>query len=257
MSELLLDGRVTFHCGDCLSVIKTLADNSIDSVCTDPPYALTNRTPDVKRCIVCERVLGGRDGNPTACPKCGGPLENQRSQGQRGFMGKEWDTGEVAFAVEFWAEVLRVIKPGGHVAAFGGTRSYHRLACAIEDAGFEIRDQLAWCYGTGFPKSHDVSKGIDKAAGVEREVVGERDGSSNAGMNGIGKGGFRQAGDAFPVYGAPATDAARQWEGWGTALKPAWEPICLARKPLDTRPERVTLTAEVLATWEARRCAHE
>src|SRR5690606_26713585 len=89
-----------------------------------------------------------------------------------GFMGKDWDVGETAFAETFWAECLRVLKPGGHVVAFGGTRTYHRLVCAIEDAGFEIRDQLGWVYGSGFPKSHDVSKGIDKAAGAEREVTG-------------------------------------------------------------------------------------
>jgi DNA modification methylase len=81
-----------------------------------------------------------------------------------GFMGKQWDTGETAFAVEFWAECLRVLKPGGHVVAFSGTRTYHRMACAIEDAGFEVRDMLSWLYGSGFPKSHDVSKGIDRAA---------------------------------------------------------------------------------------------
>lgn len=121
-----------------------------------------------------------------------------------GFMGKQWDSSGVAYSVALWAEVLRVLKPGGHLLAFGGSRTYHRLACAVEDAGFEIRDQIMWVYGSGFPKSLDVSKAIDKAA--------------------------------------PATDEARAWQGWGTALKPAHEPIVLARKPLAG-----TVAANVLA----------
>jgi DNA modification methylase len=150
------------------------------------------------------------------------------------FMGRAWDSLDGApFATEFWAQVLRVLKPGGHLVAFSGTRTYHRLACAIEDAGFELRDQLAWAYGSGFPKSLDVSKAIDKAAGAEREVVGfhERD---NLRKNSAG---FRNLLDDAEDRGrivltAPATSAARQWSGYGTALKPAWEPIVLARKPL-------------------------
>ncbi|QBI97213.1 methyltransferase [Mycobacterium phage Tripl3t] len=110
------------------------------------------------------------------------------------FMGKKWDNSGIAFDVEMWKQCLRVLKPGGHLLAFGGSRTWHRLTVAIEDAGFEIRDSIAWLYGSGFPKSLDVSKAIDKAAGAEREV--------------------------------------RQWQGWGTALKPAFEPIVVARKPL-------------------------
>ena len=148
-----------------------------------------------------------------------------------GFMGKAWDTGEVAFAVEFWAECLRVLKPGGHVVAFSGTRTYHRMAVAIEDAGFEIRDQIGWAYGSGFPKSHDVSKAIDKASGAKREVVSEwRTGFSGTLGGKAALGGI--SGDDVRTVTRPATDAAREWDGWGTALKPAWEPICLARKPL-------------------------
>jgi site-specific DNA-methyltransferase (adenine-specific) len=143
------------------------------------------------------------------------------------FMGKGWDHGVPG--VEFWTEAFRVAKPGAHLLAFGGTRTYHRLACAIEDAGWEIRDCVMWVYGNGFPKSHDVSKSIDKAAGVEREVLSETFRGDRAGTSaGI-------MGEAVPridVVTAPATDAARQWQGWGTALKPAWEPIIVARKPL-------------------------
>jgi DNA modification methylase len=160
------------------------------------------------------------------------------------FMGRAWDAADGApFAVEFWVEVLRVLKPGGHLSAFSGTRTYHRMACAIEDAGFEIRDQLAWAYGSGFPKSLDVSKALDKAAGAEREVVGfhARDDLRK------NSAGFRNLHDDAEDRGrialtAPATPAARQWQGYGTALKPSWEPIVLARKPLIG-----TVSANVLA----------
>jgi len=139
------------------------------------------------------------------------------------FMGKAWDHGVPG--EPFWAEALRVAKPGAYLVAFGGTRTYHRLACAIEDAGWEIRDCLSWLYGSGFPKSHDVSKAMDKAAGAERERY------ARPAFGGT----FSD--DAGTTYGTalsnhPATDLARQWQGWGTALKPAWEPIILARKPL-------------------------
>jgi site-specific DNA-methyltransferase (adenine-specific) len=165
---------------DMLAALPALAAEGVlfDSVVCDPPYHLTNRTLDVKWCADCSRVLGGSDGKPAACPKCGGRLEYQRSEGKRGFMGKQWDGGDVAFRAETWRAVWDVMKPGAHLIAFSGSRTYHRMACAIEDAGFEIREQIMWLYGSGFPKSH------------------------NAG------------------------------DGWGTALKPAHEPIVLARKPL-------------------------
>jgi site-specific DNA-methyltransferase (adenine-specific) len=151
-----------------------------------------------------------------------------------GFMGKAWDSTGIAYSVSMWRECLRVLKPGGHLLSFGGSRTYHRMACAIEDAGFEIRDQIMWLYGSGFPKSMDVSKAIDKAAGAEREVVGVAAGmgKQNPEWNGTAQG---RAENSFkPEYSltAPSTDAAKQWSGWGTALKPAHEPICVARKPL-------------------------
>jgi DNA modification methylase len=166
--------------------MPTLAECSVDSIVTDPPYGLA-------------------------------------------FMGKDWDhsvPGE-----RFWREAMRVAKPGAHLLAFGGTRTFHRLACAIEDAGWEIRDTVMWVYGSGFPKSLDVGKAIDKAAGMEREVLGY---TVNARPNRVGKetklSGLQTIGGEIT---APATVAARQWQGWGTALKPAWEPIIVARKPLD------------------------
>lgn len=180
--------------GDCREMLKTLTDSSVDSVVTDPPYEL-------------------------------------------GFMGKGWDRSGIAYDVEVWRECLRVLKPGAHLLAFGGSRTYHRLACAIEDAGFEIRDQIQWIYGSGFPKSLDVSKAIDAAAGAEREIVGRKqfaDGTFARVTQNLGTGVFNdpESRQSNLTVTAPATDAAKQWNGWGTALKPAHEPIVLARKPL-------------------------
>lgn len=146
------------------------------------------------------------------------------------FMGKKWDY-ELP-SVELWGEVIRVLKPGGHLLGFGGARTYHRAVCRIEDAGFEIRDCVMWVYGSGFPKSLDVRKAIDKAAGAEREVVSEwRTGKSGTLGGKAALGGLNGAADVRTVT-SPATPAAQQWQGWGTALKPAHEPIVLARKPL-------------------------
>jgi site-specific DNA-methyltransferase (adenine-specific) len=145
------------------------------------------------------------------------------------FMGKKWDYDVPS--VEVWKECLRVLKPGGHLLAFAGTRTQHRMAVRIEDAGFEIRDMIAWVYGSGFPKSLDVSKAIDKAAGVEREVVGKR--NTAVGNGGTGNNFLTEnSRNRFVDITTPATEAARQWQGWGTALKPALEPITVARKPL-------------------------
>jgi DNA modification methylase len=150
-----------------------------------------------------------------------------------GFMGKSWDASGVAFDVNTWQQALRVLKPGGHLIAFSGSRTYHRMAVAIEDAGFEIRDQIMWVYGSGFPKSHNISKGIDKAAGAEREVVGNRITGAAMASRSDGRG-SSDAGSGQNLINitAPATADAQQWDGWGTALKPAHEPIVLARKPL-------------------------
>jgi site-specific DNA-methyltransferase (adenine-specific) len=159
-------------------------------------------------------------------------------------MGKTWDSTGIAYDVGLWREVLRVLKPGGHLLAFGGTRTHHRMVCAIEDAGFEIRDEIQWLYGSGFPKSLDVSKAIDKAAGAEREKKRHKPRPETCGTcdtrpwieESREKGYHEVAGDT------PVTLAAAQWDGWGTALKPACEPICVARKPLCG-----TVAANVLA----------
>lgn len=214
--------------GDCLKILPTLEANSIDAVVTDPPYHLTS--------------IVKRFGAPNAAPAQFG-TDGVFARASRGFMGKQWDGGDIAQNPALWAEVLRVLKPGGHVVAFSGTRTYHRMACAIEDAGFEIRDQLAWVYGQGFPKSHDVSKAIDRAAGAEREVVGFDEQKAKQQTGAIATAAYGDFSGNNGAITAPATAAAaRQWSGWGTALKPAWEPICLARKPLS----EPTVAANVL-----------
>lgn len=143
-----------------------------------------------------------------------------------GFMGKGWDCTGIAYDPAVWREVLRVLKPGAHLLAFSGTRTYHRMACAIEDAGFEVRDQIGWVYGSGFPKSLDVAKAIDKSAGERRPVIrGVSDRRDDGTVCGLGHTGAITS-------GVPTTAAAAAWRGWGTALKPAWEPIVVARKPL-------------------------
>lgn len=150
-----------------------------------------------------------------------------------------------AWCREWAAEALRVLKPGGYLLAFGGTRTAHRLVCGVEDAGFEIRDSITWLYGSGFPKSLDVSKAIDAAAGVEREIVGPRvrvDGKSPGRDGGMRLGRDDELGALPTVVTAPATDDAARWAGWGTALKPASEPIVVARKPFAG-----TVAANVLA----------
>jgi DNA modification methylase len=234
---------VRYH-GGALDVLAERADEFVDAVVTDPPYEL-------------------------------------------GFMGRAWDASGIAYNVELWKQCFRVLKPGGHLLAFGGTRTSHRLTCAIEDAGFEIRDEIAWLYASGFPKSLDVSKAIDKARRrdyvlaaialgldvpgnnlhdwtkaehspgdawwerfknhlpaddwqrIEREVIGQRTRKAT-GRHAQGDGGYAFGEDFADT--APATHDAKRWAGWGTALKPAHEPIVVARKPLVG-----TVAANVLA----------
>lgn len=208
--------------GDVLDAMKNIESNTFDACLTDPPYAL---------------VGGSRNGSSQ-------PGDMSTPQGRsgpskkRGFMGLEWD-GEIP-SVEVWAELLRVLKPGGLLLAFGGTRTWHRLAVNIEDAGFNIKDTLMYLYGSGFPKSHAIGKAIDKVAGAERTVTGHsKNGSgasqiklSNHGHGDTGIGMLDGSGKEFDVT-EPATDEAKQWDGYGTGLKPAFEPILLCQAPVD------------------------
>ena len=181
--------------GDCIDKLKELDDNSVDSIVTDPPYGLS-------------------------------------------FMGKKWDYDVPS--QEIWEECYRVLKPGGHLLSFAGSRTYHRMAVRIEDAGFEIRDQIMWIYGSGFPKSLNIGIQVDKKLGNQREVVGEkvRGDVQKAKENGAGyladpanRNNTKQFG-----YGTQTiTKGNSEWEGWGTALKPAHEPIVMARKPLSEK----------------------
>ena len=230
--ETFLDGKASLCRGDSLHFLRDQPANRYDSIVTDPPYAL----------VSISKRFGADNAAPVKVSKGG---TGAYARASSGFMGKKWDTGETAFAVEFWQECLRVLKPGGHVVAFGGTRTYHRLAVAIEDAGFEIRDMLQWIYGSGFPKSHDVSKGIDRAAGATREVIsqGEPVKRMIPGADQAKDGWDKTNGREFvPTVSKAATPEAAEWEGWGTALKPACEPICFGRKPLSEK----TVAANVL-----------
>lgn len=157
-----------------------------------------------------------------------------------GFMGRSWDRTGLAFDVAMWSEALRVLKPGAHAFSFGGTKTYHRMACAMEDAGFEFRDQIDWIYAQGMPKGTNISKAIDKAAGAKRRVVGQRTLTGNAAQTTKEKGGTYASGtDSRGVppkivdVTEPATDAAKQWDDWRTGLKPGHEPIAMAMKPLE------------------------
>ena len=196
MIPTLIIGNANIYQGNNLDILPELQSNSVDSIVCDPPYEL-------------------------------------------GFMGKSWDNSGIAYSVELWTQCLRVLKPGGHLLAFGGTRTWHRLAVAIEDAGFEIRDNIAWLYGSGFPKSHNISKAIDKAAGVKGEVIGKKTGKGYSSQQEKNlAAGFREYKAGLPYERADmneyalATDEAKAWDGWGTALKPAHEPIVVARKPV-------------------------
>ena len=260
---------------DCLAALRGMPDASVDAIVTDPPYGLSNTTPDQVADTITRWVTGDREYLPSA----------------RGFMGHEWDGFVPPVAV--WDECLRVLKPGGHLLAFAGSRTHDLMTLGIRLAGFEIRDSVAWLYGSGFPKSLDVSKAIDQTGGVSaadqarvlraarersgmsRDEVAEAVGCTPSSIRdweegrarakgrateyitpspayrkkladllgytddervivgeGGGTRGLYQTGHRGISYGSATTDAARQWEGWGTALKPAFEPVTLARKPL-------------------------
>lgn len=271
--QIFLDGRVTLHAGDCLAVLDDLPANSVEAVITDPPY---HYDTIVKR-------FGGAD---AAEAQFGSDGVYKRASA--GFMGKSWDGGDVAFNPATWAKVMRVLKPGGMLAAFSAPKCYHKMAFAIEAAGFEMRDRIVhlydltereaafleslslaqqdalfriiaagdplgdlfWCFGSGFPKGLDISKAIDKHLGAARRVVATETVRDIRNGKGRGQGdGINAANRDAPVYmereiTAAATPEAATWDGWNVALKPAYEPIALARKPLSEK----SVAAQVLKT---------
>ena len=198
--------------GDVREVLAGMEAETYSGAFCDPPYALT-----------------GSHGQRSPQYSEGGKARSGETV--VGFMGMRWDSDLPS--VETWREVYRVLKPGAFLFAFGGTRTHHWLMCAIEDAGFEVRDCMMWLYGSGFPKSLDISKAIDKAADAEREDRGSGGYSVPiAGHNGFVSG-SKQCGRMDARLTAPATDAAKLWDGYGTALKPAYEPIIVAMKPCE------------------------
>ena len=247
MKKVVIGDCILFN-GDCLEVLDELSSGQIHSCVTDPPYHLTSI---VKR-------FGAKNAAPVKVSEFF--TENGKTKGSSpylrsaaGFMGQQWDGGDIAFRPDTWEKVINALKPGGHLCAFSGTRTYHRMAVAIEDAGFEIRDMIAWLYGSGFPKSHDVSKGIDKAArGFPHggpDPTSPNHGKFKGGCSeenedgrgfGAGPGQFMK--EQGTTVARELVDEAKRWQGWGTAIKPAQEPITLARKPLSEK----TVAANVL-----------
>ena len=198
---------------DCLNILKNLPEKSIDAVITDPPYGLS----DHNHSKIVDILKEWLNGNDSVVPD------------GKGFMGKDWDAFVPPPAV--WKECLRTLKPGGHMLVFAGTRTVDLMGISLRLGGFEIRDKIVWCYGSGFPKSIDISKSIDRMLGVEREIIeggiGKKSGETYS------KNGGYIAGRAYS--NKPISPEAKQWQGWGTALKPANEPIVLARKPLSEK----------------------
>lgn len=211
------DNDYTIYQGDSFEVLDTLEEKSIDAIITDPPYGLTSITK--------------RYGKENSAPAKEGK-DGSFARLSKGFMGKTWDGTGIEYNVEFWKKCFKVLKPGGYLLAFGGTRTFHRIACAIEDAGFEIRDTLMWLYGSGFPKSQNVGLAIDKKNGVESKVIGKIRGASSTGKNLAGNDTF-VAKNQYEDGTHDIKIAQNEYAGYGTTLKPAYEPIIMARKPVE------------------------
>lgn len=214
--------RLTLRHGDCVEVLKGYEDGSIGAFICDPPYDLTavSRGGSARQFV----------DNPYGRSRVG--------TDRKGFMGKTWDGTGIAFSADLWDEVYRVLRPGGVVKAFSGTRTFHRMALAMREAGFVDLRVESWNYGSGFPKSLNIGKALDKAAGAKRGVIGKDPNYHSEGER-TGTHGFAGDRDASKyqytsepgLLTAPATPEAQKWDGWGTALKPSWEPVVVGRKP--------------------------
>ena len=211
-------GNFKLYQGSMLDMLEVIAPCSIDSVVCDPPYGLTSITKQFGNENAAANVYG-RDGSFQRLTK--------------GFMGKEWDGSGIELNPDTWRKCYSVLKSGGYLLAFGGTRTFHRIACAIEDAGFEIRDTIMWLYGSGFPKSMNIGLAIDKKNGVESKVIG-------SGKSGAAETHTKTLHSVSEITGTgwfggeyEIRQAQNEWAGWGTALKPAYEPVIVARKPCE------------------------
>lgn len=216
------------HNGDCAEVMASMDSNSVDAIVTDPPYGLSFMNKEWDSFGTDTRQPGDEHYWVPDNPYGRANVRYGWNQDKSKLLKSNQAFQEAMTPI--FEEALRVAKPGAHLLCFGGTRTFHRMACAIEDAGWEIRDCIMWVYGSGFPKSMDVAKAIDKASGYVGEVIGER--TVDVGM----QGGHMHAGRKSQQQQQQVrslSDQAKQWEGWGTCLKPAWEPIIVARKPLD------------------------
>lgn len=208
--------------GNMLDMLEEIEPNSIDSIVTDPPYGLTSIT----------KRFGKEGSAPAQFGKDGA-----FSRLSKGFMGKEWDGSGIEYNVDAWKKCLEVLKPGGYLLAFGGTRTYHRIACAIEDAGFEIRDCLMFLYGTGFPKSMSISKAIEakekygKTNTVAKRMIEQSSDGKEYKIKQTNNGAMGEVRETTRKEWTPQSELAQRWKAYGTCLKPAYEPIILARKP--------------------------
>lgn len=212
------DNDYTIYQGDSFEVLDTLEEKSIDAIVTDPPYGLTSIT----------KRFGKENSSPAQEGKDG-----SFARLSKGFMGKTWDGTGIEYNVEFWEKCFKVLKPGGYLLAFGGTRTFHRIACAIEEAGFEIRDTLMWLYGSGFPKSQNVGFAVDKKLGQESIVIGRKKGTGNPGKNNNGACVGFTSKNQYEDGTYDIKIAQNEYAGYGTCLKPAYEPIIMARKPIE------------------------
>ncbi len=218
------DDNYKLYEGSMLDLGQVIEPNSIDSIVTDPPYGLTSIT----------KRFGKENSAPAQFGKDGA-----FSRLSKGFMGKEWDGSGIEYNIDAWKACYEALKPGGYLLAFGGSRTFYRIACAIEEAGFEIRDTIMWLYGSGFPKSMNIAKGIEAheklgnaGTRAKRMIEQNCEGESFV-VKQTNNGAMGEVVEQVRKEYKPGTETAKQWEGWGTCLKPAYEPIIVARKPCE------------------------